>query len=488
MRHLLLALAAVGIVVGAATPGRTADAPAPTATTTSAAKRPNILLVTLDTTRADHTSAYGYSRPTTPRLAELAQQGVRFASAYAPMATTLPSHTSMFTGLLPRTHGALKNGLPIDPKLRLLSETLGSAGYKTAAFLGSFAVAGRFGLQRGFAEYDDRFQDGQCKWDVTRWEGQDVEGEFCRRGDLTRAATVKWLESTGYLPPAKDEKTATGTPKSTDAKPQQPFFVWIHFFDPHNPYDPPAEQAKLFPPLSANPSELERDIAHYDAEIHFADQEMGKLVDALAAGGVLDDTLVIVAGDHGEGLMDHGWMLHGLQIYEEAVHVPLVFRWPARLPKGTTLAEPVELIDLTPTILELTGVPVPQGKPTIEGISLAAALTGKGKLDPERPILLQRRHYARGKEKEVVVKGPKHALRVGDWKYIAAPEEGTYELYDLKSDPREKKNLADVKTAERDAMAARLDKTLAAIPVAPKAARTVSEEDARKLEALGYVQ
>jgi arylsulfatase A-like enzyme len=485
MRHLLLALAAVGIVVGAAAPAWTADAPAPAATTSSAAKHPNVLIVTLDTTRADHTSAYGYSRPTTPRLVELAQQGVRFASAYAPMATTLPSHTSMFTGFLPRTHGALKNGLPINPNLRLLSETLSSAGYETAAFLGSFAVSHRFGLQRGFAEYDDRFQDGQCKWEVDRWEGQDVGGEFCRRGDLTRAATVKWLENAGYLPPAKD---ASGTPKTAVAKPQQPFFVWIHFFDPHNPYDPPAEQAKLFPPLTANPSELERDIANYDAEIHFADQEMGNLFDALRSAGVLDDTLVIVVGDHGEGLMDHGWMLHGLQIYEEAVHVPLVFRWPARLPKGTTIAEPVELIDLTPTILELTGVPAPQVSPAVEGISLAPALTGKAKLDPERPILLQRRHYAKGKEKDVTVKGAKHALRVGDWKYIAAPEEKTFELYDLKSDPHEKNNLADAKTAERDAMAARLEKTLAAIPVAPKAARTVSEEDARKLEALGYVQ
>lgn len=475
MRHLLLALAAVGIALGAP-PARAVDAPGATA----AAKRPNVLVVTLDTTRADHTSAYGYARPTTPRLVALAQQGVRFEAAYAPMATTLPSHTSMFSGLLPRTHGTLKNGLQVNPKISLLGETLGGAGYQTAAFLSSFAVSSRFGLQRGFARYDDHFKDGQCKWEVSRWEGQKIEGEFCRRGDLTRAATVKWLEDAGYLPRAKGGAGA--------GQPQQPFFVWIHFFDPHNPYDPPAEQAKLFPPLSASPSELERDIAKYDAEIHFADQEMGKLLDALAAGGILDDTLVVVVGDHGEGLMDHGWMLHGLQIYEEAVRVPLVFRWPAKLPKGATIAEPVELVDLAPTILTLTGVPAPPTSPAVEGVDLAPALTGNAKLDPQRPILLQRRHYARGKEKDVTVKGTKHGLRVGDWKYIAAKEENTFELYDLKSDPHEKTNLADTRTAERDAMAARLEKILAGTPAAPKVARTVSEEDARKLEALGYVQ
>jgi len=486
MRQLLLALAAAGLVLGQAAHGRpadaqsaTADAAAPAAAT---AKRPNVLVVTLDTTRADHTSAYGYSRPTTPRLIELAQQGVRFEAAYAPMATTLPSHTSMFTGLLPRTHGALKNGLPVNPKLTLLAETLGGAGYRTAAFLSSFAVSGRFGLQRGFSEYDDRFQDGQCKWDVERWEGQKIAGDFCRRGDLTRAATVKWLESAGYLPGAKGTAGAA-------KQPEQPFFIWIHFFDPHNPYDPLPEQAKLFPPPSANPTELERDIANYDAEIHFADQEMGKLLDALAKAGRLDDTLVIVAGDHGEGLMDHGWMLHGLQIYEEAVRVPLVFRWPAKLPQGKTIAEPVELIDIAPTVLELIGVPAPKVTPPVEGISLAAAMTGTAKLDPQRPILLQRRFYASKSEKGIAVKGSKHALRLGDWKYIEAKEEDSFELYDLKSDPREKSNLADAKPAERATMADRLAKTVAgtAAATAP-AARTVSEEDQRKLEALGYVQ
>lgn len=475
MRLLPVALAALlgsaALALAAGTADRTAAPPA--------AKRPNILVVTLDTTRANHTSAYGYARPTTPNLIKAAAAGVRFDAAYAPMATTLPSHTTMFSGLLPRTHGTLKNGLPVDPNLPLLSEALGNAGYRSAAFLSSFAVSKRFGLQRGFALYDDDFTGGKCKWEVTRWEGMKLDGEFCRRGDLTRAAAEKWLEDSGYLPD-KNKNHAT-TPK-------EPFFVWIHFFDPHNPYDPPEDQVKLFPAAGDAPSELERDIAHYDAAIHFADQEMGKLLDRLAVARQLDDTLVIIAGDHGEGLMDHGWMLHGLQIYEEAVRVPLVFRWPAKLPKGKRISDPVELADLTPTILDLVGAKMPRGEHAIEGMSLAAALRGTATLNAQRPVLVQRRYYAGEAEKGITVKGSKHGIRVGNWKYIEAKEENTFELYDLARDPGEKHNLFDDQKEKRAALATQLEQTLSGIPVAGDTPRTVSEDDARRLEALGYVQ
>ena len=503
MRTLLLAMA---VLLGAAGPSPAADPPAPVAQdavpriagAAPAAKRPNVVIVTLDTTRADHTSAYGYARPTTPRLAEMAKQGVRFAAAYAPMATTLPSHTTMFTGLLPRTHGTLKNGLQVDATLPLLSEVLDGAGYRTAAFLSSFAVSSKFGLQRGFDLYDDDFKDGQCKWEVTRWEGHKLEGDFCRRGDLTRARTERWLERNGYLPTAapQDGSAAEAGAKpgkgaattSAPSRQDEPFYVWIHFFDPHNPYDPPAEHAKLFPPQGNPPTELDRDIAKYDAEIHFADQEMGKLLDRLAAAKLLDDTLVIVAGDHGEGLMDHGWMLHGLQIYEEAVRVPFVVRWPGKVPAGKVIAEPVELADITPTVLELTGIAMPKAKHAPEGLGLAAAMAGNATLDAKRPVLVQRRFYASDSERGVAVKGSKHGLRLGDWKYIEAKEENSFELYDLKSDPGEKKNLATTRPAERDTLATRLETTLSSTAVAAPAPRAVSEDDARRLEALGYVQ
>jgi len=489
MRTLLLAMAVLLGAAGsaaAADPGpaaapATASAPAPAAA--SGTKRPNVLIVTLDTTRADHTSAYGYERPTTPRLKEFAQQGVRFETAYAPMATTLPSHTTMFTGLLPRTHGTLKNGLQVDASLPLLSEILAKEGYRTGAFLSSFAVSSNFGLNRGFELYDDDFKDGQCKWDVERWEGHKIEGDFCRRGDLTRASAEAWLEKQGYLPPASGDAKAAAT------SPDKPFFLWIHFFDAHNPYDPPPEHAKLFPPKGNPPSDLDQDIAKYDAEIHFADQEMGKLFDRLAAAKRLDDTIVIVAGDHGEGLMDHGWMLHGLQIYEEAVRVPFLVRWPGKLPAGKVITEPVELADMTPTVLELTGIAMPKAKHAPEGISLAAAATGKATLDAERAVLVQRRFYASNAERGIAVKGSKHGLRRGNWKYIEAKDEDSYELYDLESDPGEKRNLADKATQERTKLAGELSTTLSSTTAATvPVPRTVSEEDARRLEALGYVQ
>lgn len=474
----------------AGAPKAAADAPQKDAA--PAGRRPNVLVVTLDTTRADHTSAYGYERRTTPRLEETVAQGVRFEAAYAPMATTLPSHTTMFTGLLPRTHGTLKNGLLVDASLPLLSEILGGAGYQTGAFLSSFAVSSNFGLNRGFSVYDDDFKDGECKWDVARWEGHKIDGDFCRRGDLTRKRAEAWLEEKGYVPPVAGDAPDKGasvkdTPAKQPAKPKDPFYVWIHFFDAHNPYDPPEEQAKLFPPKGNPPTELDREIAKYDAEIHFADQEMGKLFDRLAKAKVLDDTLVIVAGDHGEGLMDHGWMLHGLQIYEEAVRVPFVFRWPSKLPAGKNIPQPVELADMTPTVLELTGIATPKAKNDPEGLSLVAAMNGTATLDADRKVLVQRRFYESDSERGVEVKGSKHGLRVGNWKYIEAKDEDSFELYDLAADPGEKNNLVKDKPHQRSTIASALETTLADTPQ-PPAPRTVSEEDARRLEALGYVQ
>ena len=186
--------------------------------------------------------------------------------------------------------------------------------------------------------------------------------------------------------------------------------------------------------------------------------------------------------------MDHGWMLHGLQIYEEAVRVPFVFRWPAKLAKGKTISDPVELADLTPTILELVGAKMPKGAHAIEGMSLAAALSGKGTLDAQRPVLIQRRFYAGDAEKGITVKGSKHGIRVGNWKYIEAKEEDTFELYDLARDPGEKHNVFDEQKEKRAALATQLQKTLAGVPVGGTAPRAVSAEDAKKLEALGYVQ
>jgi len=250
---------------------------------------------------------------TTPRLERLLPTSVRFSAAYAPMPTTLPSHSSMFTGRLPRSLGVLKNGQVLATSAVTLTEILRDHGYHTAAIVSSFVLNRRFGTAQGFDSYDDDFPETPCKLVGKSWERFDLEGSFCRRGNLTTDAAVTWLEKMGYL-----HGTAAPSKKAT-----QPFFVWAHYFDPHYPYTPPEQDAALFPPRGENPSGLERSIAAYDSEIHFTDAQVGRLLDRLAADGILEDTVVIVAADHGEGLMRHGWMNHGLMIYEEAVRVPL---------------------------------------------------------------------------------------------------------------------------------------------------------------------
>jgi arylsulfatase A-like enzyme len=431
--------------------------------------RPDVLLVTIDTLRADHVSAYGYARPTTPRLDALAGGGVRFATAYAPMATTGPAHATLFTGLLPLWHGMVKNGQPLPAGHRLLAAGLAEAGYRTGAVVSSFALDHRFGLSAGFASYDDRFSGHDATMKTEMWEGNPLHAPFDRRAEETRARAVDWLRANGYL----------SRPRPRD---QPPFFLWVHFFDPHSPYDPPPEHRAGFPPAGASP--LDADIAAYDGEIHYADAQLGALVDTLAAEGALDRTLMVLAGDHGEGLMQHGHMQHGLHIYEEAVRVPLVLHWPERLP-ARVIEEPVQLADVAPTVAGLLGLAWPE-RPG-QGRSLAAAARGAERPDPAREVLLQRRRYDEPLLTGEVVKGQQFALRAGRWKYIESREESRFELYDLAADPGERRNVVAAAPREAASLPARLARWVGSAPALPAPPR-VGEEEARKLRSLGYVQ
>jgi choline-sulfatase len=445
------------------------------------AQKPNVLLVTLDTTRADHTSAYGYPRPTTPRLEGLLPTSVKLETAYAPTATTLPSHASMFTALHPRSHGVLKNGQKLAEGIPTLAGALAGAGYRTAGFVSSYVLDARFGPQQGFATWDDDFGERPCKMLGKRWEGRNLDESFCRRGAETRDRAIAWLEGNGYLgtPPA-------GAPASGDAEGERkPFFLFVHFFDPHDPYVPEPEHAALFPPLGEKPDHIAQQRAAYDGELHYTDAQLGALLDRLAAAGILDDTLVLVTADHGEGLGDHGWMNHGLYIYDEAVRVPWIVRWPGHLPGGRVIAEPVELVDMPSTVLDLVGIPDERLRG--EGRSLADALRGKGKLDADRPVYLQRRLYEGKVRGDVEAHGEKIGIRVGRWKYIEAKEEATRELYDLATDPGELANLVEQHPGDASRLAASLGSWAARTPTAGSGGG-VSDEEAEKLRALGYVQ
>jgi len=417
-------------------------------------ERPNLLLVTIDTLRADHCSAYGYGKPTTPRLDALARDGVRCDLAYAPMATTAPSHATMLTALLPRAHGVRKNGHVLGTRHRTLAEVLRDNGYRTHAVVSSFVLAGRFGLAQGFASYDDSLG-----------ESEDKKEALFQTADRARHKALDWLRTSGAL---------------GSTRPARPFFLWVHIFDPHEPYAPPSEHRRPFAPPDESDA-LRSALASYDGEVRFADAELGVLLDGLASAGVLDTTLVVVTADHGEGLMSHGQMGHGPQLYEEAVRVPLVFRWPRGLPSGTLVETPVLLADLAPTLLALLGVKHPLER--ADGVNVADVLRGRQAGEANRPVFLERRRYddaAAG----IQARGANMGVRVGHFKYLEAPD--ARELYDLAADPAETRNLLADRTREAEGLA-RLLAGWRTTRVGDEQA-DLSEETRQALRALGYVQ
>jgi arylsulfatase A-like enzyme len=424
---------------------------------------PNVIVVTIDTVRADHCSAYGYALETTPNLDRLGREGVRFEDVYAPMPTTSPSHASMFTSHYPASHGVLKNGFVLDPRFVTLAEALAARGYDTAAFVAAYVVDHKFGFGQGFALYDDDFRGAQSTVPGKTWQGHDVSEGFDRRADEVASRAAAWLE------------------RRRDGA--RPFFLWVHFYDPHWPYVPPELYRSRFRASAAGG--IEGDVALYDGEIAFADAKLGELLDRLERAGLAANTLVIATSDHGEGLGQHGHRQHGLLLYEEAVRVPLVLRWPDRLSRGQTVAGPVELVDLMPTILDLVGVPR-QGM-RLQGRSLVPVLQGGKAADPARLVVMQRRQFDTRNIEGRSVKGPKFAVRADRWKYIEAPEEGTKELYDLAADPREIENVADQFPAEVRSLASELG-TWRQAHASSAPEQTLSEHDVEALKSLGYVR
>lgn len=429
-------------------------------------RRPNVLLVTIDTLRADHCSGYGYRLPTTPRLDRLGREGTRFAAAYAPMATTAPSHATLLTSLYPLAHRVLKNGHALAAEHETLAEIVRARGYETAAIVSSFVLHGKFALGQGFEVYDDDFSAARPSMPVRKWQAYAIEEGFDRRAAEATSRAVRWL-TTGR---AKD----------------RPFFLWVHYFDPHSPYDPPRRYRDAFQPAGDGRDGLAAAIAAYDGEVRFTDEAIGWLLDAVDREGLRESTLVVATADHGEGLMQHGHMEHGLMLYEEAVRVPLVLRWPGRILAARTVAEPVGLVDVTPTVLDLLGVQR-TGTP-FQGTSFAPVLEGRAKGDPERAVFLQRRQYEPGVRDGFRVNGEKWAVRAGQWKYIEALEERTRELYDLGADPGELQNRIDRFPERARVLSTALTAWRSVVTRSGSPPPGISPEDAEKLRALGYVQ
>jgi len=394
----------------------------------------NILLITLDTTRADHVGSYGYAPARTPYLDGLAAEGVRFARAYCPTPLTLPSHCTILSGLHPVAHGVRNNGRELAPGIRTLAEVLKGRGFATAAFVSSFSVDSRFGLGRGFDVYDDTFS--------TQSPLKSANAE--RRAEDTFARFSRWLDG------------ASGSR----------FFAWVHYYDPHLPYDPPS------------PYKEESAGRPYDGEIAYMDHYVGAVLERLKAKGLLERTIVVVAGDHGEGLGDKVETGHGVFLYEETLRVPLILHNRAVFPRPRVVESAVRLVDLAPTILGILGL---EGESSgMQGRSLIARARGKESADLDSLIetLYPRENYGWS---ELV------GLVSGRWKFIQAPKP---ELYDLGRDPGEADNLFAASAVKAGEMAKKLEQEIVRLSSGPRAAAGPAADSAEvreRLRSLGYV-
>ncbi len=390
-------------------------------------ERPNVLLVTFDTTRADHVGCYGARPSPTPNLDGLAEQGIVLTQAMSPVPLTLPAHATMMTGQVPTRHGVRNNGAyALPPSAETLAESFSRAGYQTGAFVSAFVLNRQFGVAQGFDAYDDDFIDE-------------------RNGPQTAARALRWLAR-------RDER--------------RPFFAWVHFFDPHTPWTPPRPYRDLALPSG------------YDQEIAAADGALGSLLAWLERAGLAARTIVVVVGDHGEGLGDHGEIEHGLFLYQESVHVPWVMRLPGGAGAGSRSAVLASLIDLAPTLLDLTGLPPLRAA---SGASLRAAL--RGGPGPDRAGVLLETVYPQ----ESFGWAPLRGLRSPEWSWIRAP---LPELYNLREDPRERVNRAQTDPQTATSLDLWMLEQFAGEEEqagAPAAPGQVSPEVAARLSSLGYV-
>ena len=404
---------------------------------------PDVVLVTIDTLRADHVGCYGDKQASTPTLDSLCAAGVRFTQAYSAATITNTSHASIMTGLYPSRHGVTDFGIPLA-KQRTLAQELKQAGYSTAAFIGSVILDNRtlaLGLGNGFDHYDD-FPAGNTGG--PRWER--VER---RAGEVVRRANL-WL----------------------DQHPRGPRFLWVHLYDPHDPYEPP-------PPFAARfKGRL------YDGEIAYADQALGQLLAKLRRQGRYDPSLILVMSDHGEGLGEHGEQTHGIFLYDSTTHVPLIVKLPGGARKGATVENTVSLVDVFPTVMDLLGL-----KPALGSIFAAdsAGASFKEALLGHAPKPQEGDSETVFAETDYPLRfgwAPLKSVRDGSRKYIEAPRP---EFYDLAADPGEADNRYQPWDANVQALRGKMAAFRSGAPKTTAAQAPVDPKTIAELKALGYL-
>ena len=395
----------------------------------------NLLVITVDTLRADRLPAYGYEGIQTSAIDRLAREGILFRWAFTPVPLTLPAHSSLLTGLLPFSHGVRDNGTHhLSADHETLAELFKAHHYTTAAFVSAFVLDAKWGIAQGFDHFYDEFTV--------------VAAERVAMAAIQRPAGEVWSEGRSWLRSHANEK----------------FFAWLHFFDPHTPYDPP------------EPYKTRYQLSPYDGEVAYVDSVLAEVVSELEELGLLEKTAILLASDHGEGLGDHGEDEHGLLAYDSTLRVPWIMRFPNRHAAGTEIVEPVSLVDVFPTVVDLFGFAVPDG---LDGVSRVRLLRGLGTAGDE--VLYAESFHPRLRFgwSELTT------LRTDRFKYIRAPRP---ELYEYLVDPDESNNLLD----RHPQVAARLDEILTrmmqagAERVDPKT-RGLDRDAEQRLRSLGYL-
>jgi len=397
----------------------------------------NILFITLDTTRADRLGCYGDQAAATPNLDGLASEGVLFEKTLAPIPLTLPAHSTIFTGTIPPFHGVRDNGgYTLDPRHETLAGLLKQrGGWSTGAFVAAYVLDARWGLNQGFDRYFDDF-------DLSKYKTIAM-GDVSRLASEVIDAALPWLD-----------QHASGR-----------FFAWLHFYDPHTPYDPP------------EPFKTQYAAQPYRGEIAYVDSQLGRVFRWLEDRKLSDRTIIVALGDHGESLKEHGEGTHGLFVYDATLRVPLIIRAPFSKLRGRRVSSVVRSEDVMPTLLDLLGIPTPGA---VQGRSLAPLMTGQSadlNLDAYAESYYARFHYGWSELR---------ALRAGRFKYIEAPRP---ELYDMDQDPGETRNLYEERKPLADRMAGELRRleSASSSPQAAAGPSSVDPETRERLAALGYI-
>ncbi len=410
----------------------------------AAPQKTNVLILTLDTTRADRLGCYGHAAAHTPHLdAFAAERAVRFDQAITAAPITLPSHTTIMSGTYPVFHGVHDNdGFIVDEELTTLAEILAGHGLTTGAVVAAYPLHSQFNLDQGFESYNDDFTEDWTKAELEARTPMSF-GFIERTADQVNLAALRWLEDHG------------------DGQ----FFLWMHYFDPHQAYQPPA-------PYDSQISDP------YDGEIAFVDENFGALLEYLEQRDLLERTVVIVVGDHGESLYDHGEPSHASYVYDPTMRVPFLLAAPGISLAGRVVERQVRTIDIAPTVLDLLGI---EAHADMQGVSLVPDLHGAGE-QRSTPALLEA-HYTQYHYGWA----PLRALRTDGFKYVLAPRA---ELYDLTEDPAELYNLASTRPELLGEMAGEIDDLAARLTASDLGRSTAVDVDAEvrdRLAALGYL-